>query len=209
MSTTTPKKTQGTALLAHTQQATAVVTLGAAIDVSGKFGAQIHVKLGRTIGSALTNEVLFRLEASAKSSANDEWYPIYTWTSASGKTTANSTTVSDAAFNAGDTTFVIASATGITAGDILYVRETGTPANSEWVRVASMSGTTVTVEEAVTRSHTNGIAVTDYGEMFSFEVPNITSIGRIRLVVDSASSASGQTVDVIAWMTTLDSLTTA
>jgi hypothetical protein len=208
VTTSTPSKTQGTALLAHTQQATAVVTVGSAIDVSGKFAAQVFVKMGRTVATALGNEVTFRLEGSAKSSANDEWVPIYVWTSQSGKTAASSTTVNDGAFTAGDTTFVVTSATGLAAGDALYLRETGTPANSEWVRVASVSGTTITMEEACTRSHTNGINVADLAESWSFSI-NVSAIGRIRLVVDSASNASGQTVDVIAWLVTLDSVSTA
>lgn len=201
---TTLTKTQGGVLLAHTQQATAVVTVGAAVDVSTKFAARIFVRMGRSVTTALTNEVTFRLEASAKSAANDEWYPVIQWTSVNGKTAANASTVNDAAFNAGDTTFVITSATGIAAGDIVYLRETGTPANSEWVRVATVSGTTITLEEGTTRGHTNGIATADLGEAFTFSV-NCMDIGRLRLVVDTASAASGQTVDVIGWIVTLDS----
>jgi hypothetical protein len=204
MTTTTLTKTQGGTLLAHTQQATAVVTVGSAVDVSTKMAAQCFVKLGRTVATALTNEVNFRIEASAKSSGNDEWFPVYQWTSTYGKTTANSSTVNDATFNAADTSFTITSATGIAAGDQLYFRETGTPANSEWSRVSAVSGTTITLEEAVTRGHTNGIAVTDYAESWSIYI-DCAAIGRLRLVVDTASAASGQTVDVIGWVVTLDS----
>jgi hypothetical protein len=107
-------------------------------------------------------------------------------------------------FNAGDTTFTITSATGIAAGDMLYFRETGTPANSEWSRVSGVSGTTITLEEAVTRNHTNGINVADSGESFAWDL-DCSAITRLRLVVDTASAVSGTTVDVIAWLVTLDS----
>ncbi len=203
MTTTTPNKTAGTALLAHTQQATATVTVGSAVDVSSKIAGRVFVKMGRSVTTALTNEVKFRLEASAKSSGNDEWVPIKEWTSSYGKTACNAPTVNDASFNAADTSFTISSATGIAAGDILYFRETGTPGNSEWCRVSGVSGTTITLEEAVTRNKTNGITVTDLAEMWSFTV-NLESTARIRLVVDTASAASGYTVDVIAWLTSLD-----
>lgn len=201
--TTTPVKTAGTSLLALTQQATAVVTVGSPVDVSGKLAARIFVKLGRTVATALGNDVLFRIEGSAKASGNDEWVPIFTWTSANGKTASSSTTLNGAT-TAGNTTAIVTSATGIAAGDILYFRETGTPANSEWSRVASMSGATVTFEEAQTRNHTNGINVADLGEMSTFDL-DVSALARVRLVVDSASNASGQTVDVLAWITTLDS----
>ena len=208
MTTTTLIKTLGTVLLANTTQASAAVTISSAIDVSTKMALQYYIKLGRTVGTALTNEVLFRIEASAKSSGNDEWFPLYQFTSATGKTACNSSTVNDAAFAAGDTSFVIASATGITAGDMLYLHETGVPGDSEWVRIASVSGTTITLEEAVTRAHTNGIQVADLAETFTGYI-DCGTIGRIRLIVDTATAASGQTVDVQAWATTLDSATTA
>ena len=205
MSTATLNKSAAGVLLAHTQQPTATVTIGSAVDVSTKLGpATAFVKLGRTASTALSNQVKFRLEGSAKTSGNDEWVPVYEWTSLNGTTAASSTTVNDAAFNAGDTSFVVTSVTGLAAGDILYLRETGTPANSEWVRIQSMSGTTVTLEEACTRSHTNGINVADLGEIMRVAL-DLSAHVRIRLVVDTASATSGTTVDVLAWLVTADS----
>ena len=201
---TTPVKTQGTALLALTQQATATITVGSAVDVSGKLAVKVFVKMGRTVSTALTNEVKFRLEASAKSSGNDEWVPLIQWTSATGKTTCNSTTLNGAT-TAGNTTTLLTSGTGFSAGAYVYIRETGTPANSEWSRVASLSTNTPTWEEAQTRNHTTGIAATNLAESFAWDV-DVSAVGRIRLVVDTASAASGSTVDVIGWMTTLDSV---
>jgi len=205
MTTSTLSKTAGTTLLAHTQQATAVITVGGAIDVSTKMYGQVFVKVGRTIATALTNEVNFRLEGSAKASGNDEWVPIYAFTSTKGKATAVSTTVNDATFNAADTSVTVTAGTSILAGDTLYFRETGTPANSEWARVLSVSTNLITLEEAITRGHTNGINVATNGEEISFPV-NLLPLVRIRLVVDTASAASGQTVDVLAWLTTVDSV---
>lgn len=210
MTTTTLTKTAAQALLAHTQLATATQAIGSAIDVSTKIGPAVAmVKIGRTVATALGANLAFRLEGSAKTSGNDEWYPIYEWTTGNGTTAANASTVNDAAFNAGDTTFVITSATGITGGDLMYLRETGTPANSEWVRVGSVSGTTITLEEACTRNHTNGIATTDLAEMFSIPV-DLAGHVRIRLVANANNvTATGQTVDVIAWLVTADSASTA
>lgn len=203
---TTLTKTQSGVALAHTQQTTANVTVGSDITVTAAMAAKFLIKLGRAVATALGNEVLFRIEASAKPSGTDEWFPVYQFTSTSGKTVANSTTLNGAT-TAGNTTCVLTSATGILAGDILYFRETGTPTNSEWSRVKSASGTTITFEEAQTRNHTNGIAVTDSGEIFAPIDIDCSTVGRLRLVVDSAANASGQTVDVIGWVVTLDSAT--
>lgn len=209
MPTTTLTKTAARVLLAHTQQATANVTVGAAIDVSTMVGpGLVLVKMGRTVATALTNNLKFRIDSSAKTSGNDEWFPLYEFASGSGLTAASASTVVDVAFNAGDTTFDVAAITGVTAGDVLYLRETGVPANSEWVRVKSVSSLTVTLEEPVTRGHTNSITVTDLGEVFSPIPLDLSACVRIRLVVDSASLATGQTVDVIAWLVTADSALT-
>lgn len=203
---TTLAKTAAQALLAHTQLATATQAMGAAVDVSTKVGpGVVIVKMGRTVATALGANVAFRIEGSAKTSGNDEWVPIYEWTSGNGTTAANASTVNDASFNSADTSFTISSATGITGGDLLYLRETGTPANSEWVRIGSVSGTTITLEEAVTRNHTNGITTTDLAEMWSIPV-DIAGHVRIRLVANSNNvTATGQTVDLIAWLITADS----
>lgn len=193
--------------MALTQIASAAVQVGSAVDVSGKAAVKAYVKMGRTVATALGNEVKFRLEGSAKTSGDDEWVPLYEWTSATGKTAATSTTLNGAT-TAGNTTALLTSGTGFAAGSMCYFRETGTPANSEWSRVKSLSTNTITLEEAQTRNHSNSIAVTTLAEMWALDI-DIAAVVRIRLVVDTASAASGQTVDVIGWLTTLDSLTTA
>lgn len=210
MTTTTLNKTAAQALLAHTQLATATQAIGSAVDVSTKVGPAVAlVKIGRTVATALGKNLSFRLEGSAKASGNDEWYPITEWSTGSGLVAANASTVNDASFNAGDTSFTITSATGLTGGDLLYLRETGTPANSEWVRIGSVSGTTITLEEPCTRAHTNGITTTDLAEMFTIPFDTSPHV-RVRLVANANDiTATGQTVDVIAWLVTADSADSA
>jgi hypothetical protein len=204
MTTATPSKTAGQTLLTITVQATATVTVGSAIDVSGKFSGRFFIEMGRTVSSALTNEVLFRLEGSAKTSGNDEWFPVYQFTSATGKTACNATTLNGAT-TAGNTTSVLTSGTGFNAGTVDFFYETGTLANSEISRVASLSTNTVTFEEAQTRNHTSGIAVTTLAEKFTGDL-DLSNITRLRLVVDTATLASGYSVVVLGWLITLDSV---
>ena len=89
-----------------------------------------------------------------------------------------------------------------------YLRETGTPANSEWSQVKSVSTNTVTPFNNLTRAHTNGIIVSDLGEVISW-TEDLSSVMRVRLIVDSATNASGQTVDVLALISTLDAVAIA
>lgn len=199
----TPTKTIGTALLAHTQQATATVTVGSAVTVTA-FSGKVSIKIGRTTSTALAAEILFRLEGAFTGTNNDEWATLYSFTSSTCKTTASSTTLNGAT-SANDATFVVTSATGIIAGDWLYLRETGTPANSEWVEVKSMSGTTVTPFNNLTRAHTNSINVADTAETITFDV-DLTGLSKIRLIVDTATTATTTTADVIAWINTFDNV---
>ena len=207
MGTITLNKTAARVLLAHTVLATATQVVGSAIDVSTMVGpATAMVKMGRAVANVLAAGVAFRLEGSAKTSGNDEWVPIYEW--ASSTAVVNASTVNDAAFAAADTSFTIASATGITGGDLMYLRETGVPADSEWVRVGSVAALVITLEQAVTRGHTNGIAVTDGAEMWSIPV-DIAGHVRIRLVANANNvTATGFTVDLLAWLVTADSANT-
>src|SRR5262245_45639894 len=98
----TPSKTVGTALLAFTQCATATVTVGSAVDVATIYMLGVIVRMGRTVATALSNNVKFRLEGSAAASDNDRWEPIREWLSQNGLTAASKTTLNDAACNAGD-----------------------------------------------------------------------------------------------------------
>lgn len=210
MPNSTFNKTIGTALLPHTVQNSGAITVGQWIEVTSMMRARIVVDMGRTGTTALTNEVLFQLEGTRSASGYDGAFPLYTWTSSLGKTAANAPTLNGAT-SAGASTFVVSSATGILQGKGLYLRETGTPANSEWCKVKSMSSTTVSPFDNLTRAHTSGITVTDLAERMSF-TQNLDTIARIRLIVNSASdmngtaAASGQTVDVIAWLNTLDAV---
>lgn len=201
MATTTATKTQATSLVAWADIATANVTVGTAQDVSTKFGASFNIQIGRRSGTAFTaGWPNIRIEASGKSSGNDAWIPLWTYQCQVGSSIANTTL--NGAVSAGATSIVVAAATNIAAGDILYL-DGDTDAGNELVRVKSVSGTTITLEEACTYAHASGNAVTDQAESV-FPALNLTPYGRVRAVVDNAGS--GQTIACQVLMTTFDSL---
>lgn len=202
--TTTPTKTADVSLSAWADIATANVTVGSAVDVSTRFAAGILVQIGRRSNSAFTaGWPNIRIEASAKSSGNDAWVPIWTYQPQVGSSIASTTL--NGAVSAGATSIVVAAATNIAAGDILFLKG-DTDAQNELVRVKSVSGSTVTLEEACTYAHASGNAVTDQAESV-FPVLGLSAYSRIRAVVDNAGS--GQTCAVQVLMTRLDSLATA
>lgn len=205
MTTSTFANTIAAALLAHTQLATATMVVGSEQSVDGKLAGKIGISLGRTVATALTNEVRLAFQVSFAVAGDDSWKTVYEFTSTTGKTACNAPTLNGAT-GAGATTFVVSSATGIAAGDKLYLRETGTPANSEWCEVKSIAGTTVTPLSPLTRAHTNGITITDLAEHPQW-TESFAGVKRVRLIADANSNASGQTVDVLAVVNTLDNVT--
>jgi len=194
-------KTQGTSLLAWQDIATANVVIGTAQDVSTKLAATVFVRVARRSGSAFTaGWPNIRIEASAKSSGTDSWAPLVVFQPAVGASIANTTL--NGAVSAAAATFVVASATNIAAGDLLFLGDSST-ANYELVRVKSLSGTTITPEEAVTYAHANSAIVTDQAELYVASL-DLTAVGRVRAVADNANS--GQSISVQVLMVTADSI---
>jgi hypothetical protein len=194
-------KTANVSLIAWQDITNTTVIVGAAQDVSSKLAATFYVKVGRRSASAFTtNWPTVRIEASAKSSGNDDWYPITLFNPANGATQANTTL--NGAVLAGATTFVVSLATNIAVGDVLFLGDTST-ANYELVRVKAISGTTVTPEEAVTYAHANAAIVTDQAELY-FASADLSAVVRVRAVVDNANS--GQPISVQVLMVTADSI---
>lgn len=196
----TLSKTVNTSLLAWQDIASAADVIGSAVDVSTKFAASVWVFIGRLTGTAFTaGWPNIRIEVSAKASGTDAWIPIATFQPAVGASIASTTL--NGAVSAAATTFVVTSATNIAAGDILFLGHTTTAANYELVRVKSLSGTTITPEEAVTNAHDTAAVVTDQAEVYVAQI-DLTAVGRIRAVADNANS--GQGIKIQALMSTGD-----
>lgn len=195
-------KTQGTSLLAWQDIATGAVIISSAQDVSTKLAASVFIKVGRNSSSAFTaGWPNFRVEASGKSSGDDWWIPLATFQPAVGASIAATTL--NGAITAGATTLVVTSATNIAAGDILFLGHTTDVTKYELIRVKSVSGTTITFEEACTYAHDNGCVISDQAEMYAASV-DLTGVGRIRIVADNANS--GRTIYASALMVTGDSI---
>lgn len=210
MATSTPNKTVGRLLLAHTQLASGSLVVGASLDASSWHGpALVTFSLGRTVSTALGASPLFRIEHSQAASGDDDWADLIPQgTIAFSATTAATATTLNGATSANAATFSVASATGLVVGQRLYLRETGTPANSEWCQIRSISGTTITPVDPLTRAHTNGITITTLAERITHQI-DLSAVRRVRAIVEGQSfgTASGQIADVLVELATMDSIT--
>lgn len=193
--------TANRSLFAWADVASLAISVGSALDVSTMFEAAVVIRIGRRTGTAFTTGFPnVRIEGSVKSSGNNAWAPLFTYQPPVGASIVNTTL--NGAVSASDATFIVTSATNIAVGDILFLGHSSA-ANYEIVRVKSLSGTTITPEEAVVNAHANGAIVTDQTDIAT-AVLGLAAYQRIRAVVDNAGS--GQDISVEVLCGTLDSV---
>jgi len=191
-------KTVQTALLAIQSVAASSVAASSAFDMSGKMGGLVYVRFGRRAATAAGAGVNIRVEASKAASGDNSWFPIAIFTTAFAA-------AADEAVNgtvaAGATAITMASTTGFTAGDVIFIYNT-TIGNSEWARVKSISANvSVTVEDALVNAAT-GATCYDSAEIFPpVAIPEQTI--RVRVVADG--SLFTQAFAIEAALTTVDS----
>jgi len=192
-------KTIQTDLLALQSVAASSVAISSDFDMSGKIGGTVLVRFGRRAATAAGAGVNIRVEASHASSGNNTWYPlaIFTTNFAAAADEAVSGTV-----NSGTNVITVASTTGLTAGDIIFI-DNGTIANSEWGRIKSIvSNTSVTIEDNLVNAQTSS-TIYDSAEIFApVIIPK--EVTRIRVVADG--SGFTQAFAIEASLITVDSI---
>ena len=188
-------KTVGNTHLAWQDIASNVVVIGAAIDATTLRAIAFNILVGRAGGTAYTlNYPTLRIEASGKAAGNDTWIPLLALQPAVGASIANTTL--NGAVSAGATTCVVTSATNIVRGDLLFLGHTTLTANYELVRIQTVSGTTLTFEEACTNAHDTGALVTDQADVF-FPAFDVSTFSRMRVVINNEGNVVGLRAQVL------------
>jgi hypothetical protein len=195
-------KNINTALLAWQDSNTGNVVLGTEVNCATFYAASFGIRIGRRTSTAFTGGwPNIRIEASPEASGGG-WIPLYVYQPAVGASIANTTL--NGSVNANAANFVVASASNIAAGDILFLGDSSFNTNTttyELVRVKSVSGTTITPEEPVVNAHPNSAIVSDQAEM-SFPAISLLPYSRLRAVGDNANGGQAWAFEV-----TLESVT--
>ncbi len=178
-------------LLAITSVASNTVTVGTAVDVATYYAGDVRVRMGRGTGSAFTTAPVYRIEGTYKTSptAND-WVTLAQFQSAVGATIGSQAVSGTEA--AGQTVVTLAAGTNFGAGDRVFFHN-ATLANSEWSRVVSIATADLTLEEGLVFAQT-GSTCRDQAEDYHCLL-DLTSIQKIRLVVDANSSGQACVVE--------------
>ena len=183
-------KTARQDLLAIVSTASNSVTLGTALDVSTAYGADVRIRMGRGTSSAFTVGPKVRIEGSAVNGTPtaDQWAVLATFQMALG--TSIGSQALGGAEAAGQTVLTLAAGTNFAAGDYVFVHD-NTIGSSEWVRVVSVSGADITIEEGTVNAHDASDTARDQAEQYHCSL-DLTGLYRLRAVVDGAGS--GQAV---------------
>jgi len=162
------------------------VALGAAKSVATAYGGTARIRLGRGTATAFTIGPTIRLEGSmvAVPTAQD-WLTIAEFQMAVGTNIASQAFAGTEAV--GQTVLTLAAGTNFATADYCFIENT-TLGSCEWVRVVSLSGADVTVEEGLTIEQTAAASIMrDQAELYVVPM-DLTSLQNIRLVVDAGGS---------------------
>lgn len=140
------------------------------LDLTTKFGAWIYVMIGRRVATALTRFGFVSIRPTLNNSGSYQ-IPSTLLDAISSTVAAISTTLS-ASPSAGDATVSVTSATSLAVGDTVCLHSDDTSANRvEFVRIASISGTTITLERILKIAHTSGDRFTTMADVQKIWLP--------------------------------------
>lgn len=144
------------------------------IDLKDKVGAYLYAAIGRGVTTALTNGVDLLVRPVAGNNAIT--HPAPTPQSRRSQTAACNRTTLSAGTSPNDTTFGVASATGLAADDFMCLWGTASDpsglANAaalsalEFVHISKISGTTLTPDAPLRTTQPSGAYVTDGADVF-------------------------------------------
>lgn len=193
-------KTQGIEVIETTQLIAGTVLVSDVQDVTTKLAATIFIHLAKIDPNALTTGCEIRIEASAKASGDDQWFPIQTFKSTIAAAVSENLTGTN---NSGDTVLEMVSTTGFSAGQLIFIESSPLFESSEWARIASVTlNTSVTLVDELTLTQT-GSEIWSGAEMYVAQL-DLSAIGRIRVVADASNT--GRNVGVQVYMVTGDTI---
>lgn len=195
-------KTVGTAILAHQAVTHPDTVKGSAQDVSTKLAASIVLFHASVEAAANTNPGVFLVQASGSSSGDEDWVTV-------SALNVDATTADTEAMTAtepiGETVLACASTTGFVAGDLLYIQDTGTLADSEWARCQEVVlNTSINLIDGLTTQKDNADVIWNDANVFYVSL-DLTAISRVRVVFQH-EGATGANCHVKALMVTGDSI---
>ena len=195
-------KTTDIDILVHTLMVhdTNFKKVGASQDVGTKLSATVVIYHANVETIANVDPVQYLVQITPYASGNEGWDTIARFDT--GTELPVTATISGAE---ADDSLAVASNTGFDKGDIIYIQDTGTLADSEWAQVTNLpDATTINIVDSLTNAKDSSDVIFTQAEKFTAEI-NLTSITRIR-VIALHLTGTGSNIHNKALMITGDSI---
>jgi hypothetical protein len=201
----TPTWTDNVTVLALTTLALNAVSR-TLIDWRTKWGGFVFVRVGRGGTTALTQGIPVLLRRTINNGGTEHvggaTPGFLTQLVAAAATTC---TASGSPNNAGVTSLTVAATTSFAFGDVVFIDGSGGTGNSEWVRVARVTSSTVLLLDAPTIFAHNNVLDKPRNKADQFTAW-LEGGATYELVIDYGASTTGESVTIEAFAQTLDSI---
>jgi hypothetical protein len=199
-------QTAGTVVIAHQAVTHPNSVFSAAINVATKLAGILSMFHASVEAAANTNPGSFIVQYSAAEAGDEDWVEYARFTA---QVSTADTEAMTATEPAGETELVVASTTGFVAGDILYIQDTGTLADSEWADCDKIVPTGPPIAVWLARGLTNQKDSSDViwndAERFICAIDFSVGIKRIA-VIFRHEGAAGADVHIKVHLNTGDSI---
>ena len=205
MTTQTPDKTAAAVILTHQEVTHPDPVKGSAQDVSAKFACRIDLFHALVEAAANTNPGSFLVQVSGAASGDNDWKTVFApqVTNATPATEAMTATEP-----IGETVLAVASTTGVTAENEIYIQDTTTIGDSEWRRVQSIvANTSIDIIDGLTVEKDSADVIWGSAEHFFCNL-NLATVQRVRVIYQH-EGAAGANAHVKATISYFDSVTAA
>ena len=178
--------------------------VGSALDVSTKLAATLLLFHASVEATANTNPGNILVQVSGAASGNEDWVTVYEFNATISTADTEAMTATEPI---GETVLAVASTTGFTANDLLYIQDGNVVVDGEWGRCQEITGTpTINIVDGLTvaKPTGNSCVIWNDAEMFVCQL-DLTAIGRIRGVFQHEGS-TGANCHIKGLMVTGDSI---
>jgi len=154
--------------------------VGSAQSVASYISAVVSIWHANVETVANAEGVRYKIQGSPMSSGNEDWTDLFEWIT--GTTSAETETLTATEPQA-ETDLAVAATANFEVGDVVYVQDTGTLADSEWGEVEEVvSNVSVNLLDGLANAKDSSDVLWDQAERIAVEI-NCAGLSRIRVVV--------------------------
>ena len=197
-----PSLTQGIEIIPHQEVTNPDTVIGTVIDVQTKFSGTLYLLHAPVQATANTNPGSFLIQLSPLGTGVEHWTTLQTLPTKAG-TPADE--LLDAAEPAAEKVIAVTLTAGFVAGDIVYLEDKVTLANSEWHRLQEIvTDVSINLIDGLTNAKAIGDEAFGQAEMFIVQV-DLLSAGRLRVVFQHEGAVAADS-HIYGTITTTDSI---